>query len=251
MRRGPTPAPRPVQFQDRTGRLGRRGRARCSVVPDARRRVADRPGRPAVQRSGHHPDGIARRGGRSGRPQARGLRLPAVLGVERQLDPPRLGEALDGRLLRRRRGRQRRPPEDEQRRLDDGRLERLDQLQADERHQRRPRERRPGRPDRPELRLDGGRGGPPEGAAGQLGVPRQSRPPDRRRRARPRRRRRQPRLRADRGDLCRRIHGARPVHPGGTEQGRRRATSSRSTRPAGSATTRSRTRPRRAAPTRS
>ena len=42
--------------------------------------------------------------------RARGVRLPAVLGADRQLDPARLGEALDDRLLRRRRGRQRRPP---------------------------------------------------------------------------------------------------------------------------------------------
>ena len=50
--------------------------------------------------------GPAGRRGRPGRPQARGLRLPAVLGADRQLDPARLGEALDGRLLR---GRRRRP----------------------------------------------------------------------------------------------------------------------------------------------
>ena len=45
------------------------------------------------------------RGGRSGRAEARGLRLPAVLGAVRQLDPARLGEALDHRLLRGRGGR--------------------------------------------------------------------------------------------------------------------------------------------------
>ena len=48
-----------------------------------------------------------RRGRRSRRPPPRGLRLPAVLGAGRQLDPARLGEALDRRLLRRRRGRER------------------------------------------------------------------------------------------------------------------------------------------------
>ena len=45
------------------------------------------------------------------------------------------------------------PPEDEQRRLDDGRLERLDELEDDRRHQRRPRQWRAGRADRAELRL--------------------------------------------------------------------------------------------------
>ena len=90
-----------------------------------------------------------------------------VLGAERQLDHARLGEDLDGRLLRRRGGRQGQPPEEEQRRLDDGRLERLDQLEDDQRHQRRARQRRAGRPDRPELRLVVDRPRPPEGAARQ------------------------------------------------------------------------------------
>ena len=157
--------------------------------------------------------------GRSGRTQARGLRLPAVLGADRQLDPARLGEALDHRLLRGRRGRRRHPPEDEQRRLDDGRLERLDELEDDQRHQRRPCQRRPGRADRPELRLVLGGRDPPEGAARQLGASRQPRPPDRGGRPRPRRRRRQPRLRADRLDLRRRVHRAGPLGPGRAQQG--------------------------------
>ena len=50
----------------------------------------------------------------------------------------------------------------------------------------------------------------PEGVAREPGGPCQPRPPDRGRRARPRRGRRQPRLRTDRLDLRRRVHGARP-----------------------------------------
>ena len=151
--------------------------------------------------------------------QARGLRLPAVLGAVRQLDPARLGEALDHRLLRGRGGRQRQPPEEEQRRLDDRRLERLDEREDDRRHQRRPRQRRPCRPDRPELRLVVDRCRPPEGAARQFGEPGQPRPADRRGRARPRRRRRQPRLRTDRLDLRERVHRAGPLGPSRTQQG--------------------------------
>ena len=84
---------------------------------------------------------------------------------------------------------------------------------------------------------------------GEPDRPRQPRPPDRGRRARSRRRRRQPRLRADRGDLRRRVHVARPVDPEPSSTRSRPATSSRSTRWAGSATTRSRRPPRPAAPT--
>ena len=62
-------------------------------------------------------------------------------------------EALDDRLLRGRRRRQRGPPAQEHRRIDDRRLERLDELEADRRHQCRARQRRAGRADRPELRL--------------------------------------------------------------------------------------------------
>ena len=96
----------------------------------------------------------------------------------------------------------------EQRRLDDGRLERLDELEADRRHQRRPRPRHAGRPHGPELRLDLEPGRPPEGAPRQLRRPAEPRPPDRSRRPRPGRRRRQPRLRAHRLGLCRRVHAA-------------------------------------------
>ena len=127
-----------------------------------------RPGRPALPRPGRprssaQPAAAVDPGGA----QARGVRLPAVLGADRQLDPARLGEALDRRLLRRRRARQRRPPEAQQRRLDDGRLERLDELEDDRGHQRGPRQRRPGRADRPELRLVVDRRDPPEGAPRQ------------------------------------------------------------------------------------
>ena len=125
----------------------RRAEAREAGSRPPRRRSAG----PAVGRAdvpyvapGDVDPGRPRRGRRSGRAPSRGLRLPAVLGADRQLDPARLGEALDDRLLRRRRGRQRRPPEEEQRRHDDRRLERLDELEDDRRHQRRPRQRRPG-----------------------------------------------------------------------------------------------------------
>ena len=97
----------------RGGRRPVRGPRRCAVRPAGRR-------------------------GRSGRAQARGLRLPPVLGADRQLDPTRLGEAVHDRLLRGRRGRQGRSPANEQRRVDDGRLERLDELEDDERHRTRP-----------------------------------------------------------------------------------------------------------------
>ena len=156
--------------------------------------------------------------GRSGRTQARGLRLPAVLGADRQLDTARLGEALDHRLLRGRRGRRRDPPEDEQRRLDDGRLERLDELADDGRHQRRPCEWRAGRADGAELCLVLVGRDPPEGAARQLGTSPHACPPDRGSGAGSRRRRRQPRLRADRLDLRRRIHRAGPLGPGRAQQ---------------------------------
>ena len=206
------------------GRLSGKALARRREGPrvgSGRRAVARPSGRPTLpylKRVDVDPDRPGR-GRRSGRPEARGLRLPAVLGADRQLDPARLGEALDDRLLRGRGGRQRQPPEEEQRRLDDRRLERLDEREDDRRHQRRPRQWRPGRADRPELRLVVDRRRPPEGAARQLGEPGQPRPADRGGRARPRRRRRQPRLRADRLDLRRRVHGAGPHGPGRAQQG--------------------------------
>ena len=89
-----------------------------------------------------------RRRGRSGRAAPRGLRLPALLGADRPLDPARLGDPVDDRLLRRRGDCQRHPRTQEQRRFDDGRLERLDELEDDRRHRCRPRPRDPRRADR-------------------------------------------------------------------------------------------------------
>ena len=158
--------------------------------------------------------------GRSGWPPSRGVRVPAVLGADRPVDQARLGDALDHRLLRGRGRRQRRSPAQERRRIDDRGLERLDELEADRGHQYRPRQWHPRRADRPELRLVVVGRDPPEGPARQRDRPRQPRPPDRGRRAGSRRRRRQPRLRADRVDLWRRVHRARPVGPRRAQQGR-------------------------------
>ncbi len=109
---------------------------------------------------------------RPGRAAAGGLRFPAVLGDRRRVDPARLGEALDDRLLRRGRGRQRRPPADEPGRLHDGRLERLDELEPDRCHRPGTCQRGSRRVDRPELRLDVEPAWDPEGAARQRGRPR-------------------------------------------------------------------------------
>ena len=78
---------------------------------DPRRVPSDRPTPPTWTRTTVDP-GRSRRRRRSRRPPSRGLRVPAVLGADRRLDPARLGEALDDRLLRGRRRRQRRPPAD-------------------------------------------------------------------------------------------------------------------------------------------
>ena len=72
-------------------------------------------------------------GGQSGRPPARGVRLPAVLGADRPVDQARLVDALDDRLLRGRGRRQRGSPAQERRRIDDRGLERLDELEDDRR----------------------------------------------------------------------------------------------------------------------
>ena len=153
-------APR-VDAPDRRSGHGHRGRPAPRVV---------RAARPTVELAAAVDPG---------RPPPRGVRLPAVLGADRQLDHARLGEDLDRRLLRRRGRRQGQPHQEEQRRVDDRRLERLDQLEDDERHQRRARQPHAGRADRAELRLDGDRPRPPEGAARQRRPPGQPRPPDR------------------------------------------------------------------------
>ena len=108
-----------------------------------------------------------------------------------------------------------------------------------------------GRPDGLGVRLDERRGGEAGRPPRQPGRAAEPRPPDRRGRPRSGRRRRQPRLRADRVGPRRRLHGASSGRCATSSTGSTGATSSPSTRRAGSATTRSRTRPRRAAPTRS
>ena len=106
---------RPRPTRRRRGRLGRlRRRPARAVDPSTRARGRHRELGRHERRAHLRP----RRGRRPGRPAPRGLRLPAVLGAGRQLDPPRLGEDLDRRLLRRRRGRQGQPPEAGRERLD-------------------------------------------------------------------------------------------------------------------------------------
>ena len=93
--------PPPIPIRPTAGRPPVRSRARCPGGRSGRRR----PGRSGVWSS---PTPTRRRGPTRRSAQAacaRGLRLPAVLGAVRQLDPARLGEALDDRLLRRRRRR--------------------------------------------------------------------------------------------------------------------------------------------------
>ena len=221
------------------GRAGCGGRGRDARIGRPRGRSRRR----AVRRAGLRAPGRPRRRRRPGRPQARGVRLPAVLGADRQLDAARLGEALDHRLLRRRRGRQRRPPAPQRGRLDHRRLERLDELEADRRHQCRARQRDPGRADRAELRLVVRRGDAPEGAARQRRAraptsPARSRPPSA--------------IAARTGSTSISSRSCRPMptssprwsSPSAPSSTRStRATRSRSTPPAGSATTRSRRRP--------
>ena len=110
---------------------------------------------PATGTAGDRPTLRPRRHRRPGRPPPRGLRLPAVLGADRQLDPPRLGEDLDRRLLRRR-GRRGRATSS--RRGADGSTtvgwsgwtsSRMTNVINAAHAERRPR-----RPDRPELCLD-------------------------------------------------------------------------------------------------
>ena len=165
------------------------------------------------------------------------------------IDPARLGEAVDGRVLRGRCQFDGQPHQEEQRRDDDRRLERLDELEDDERHQRGPHEPHACRPDGAELRLDGQPARQPEGAPRILHRPAQPGPAGRRGHPRSRRGRGQPRLRAHRLRLCRGVHRPRPHDARRAQQGRPRATSSRSTPWATSATTRSRTPPQPAAPT--
>ena len=159
--------------------------------------------------------------------------------------------ALDDRLLRRRRRQERQPPEARLRRLDDDRLERLDELEDDLDHQRRPRQGHARRADGQRVRWIDRPGPAPERAARQPHRPAQPRPPDRGGRPRPRRRRRQPRLRADRDRLRRRVHGARPDGPDRAQQAGARLPADVRHDRLRSATTRSRPRPLRAAPTRS
>ena len=161
-----------------------------------------------------------------GRAQARGLRLPAVLGADATARPGSTGRSS------------RPSPTSASGRAANGTLQKRNSdgsttvgwsgwtsSKMTVGHQRRPRQRRPGRPDRPELRLVLDRRGAPEVAPRQLGQSGQPRPPDRGGRPRSRRGRRQPRLRADRLDLRRRVHLARPGGPVRAEQGRTRATS--------------------------
>ena len=181
---------------------------RPSPIPRTRSRPTP-PRTPATERA-VEADAIdpARRDQPQG-PPPRDLRLPAVLGADRQLDDARLRQDLDDRLLRRRGRGERHAGADQQGRLHDRRLERLDELEADQRHQRRAPEPHPGRADRAELRLVERRRDQAEGAPGQRDGPDHPGQADRGGRPGPRRGRRQPRLRAARGRLRRRVRLAR------------------------------------------
>ena len=136
---GGRPRHRPVPAPSRRPLDGRRPRAAIPPGrPAERRRDAHgqrHPRRPGQGRRRHHrpadrrcgpadrrragrrrsPHDRERRRPRRDRQQrwaaTRGLRLPAVLGAERELDPARLGQDLDGLVLRRRRRRERQPAE--------------------------------------------------------------------------------------------------------------------------------------------
>ena len=233
------------------GRLtGQAIRERAGRVRADRRPCVIRPDGPIVDPRGGDP-GRPRRGRRSGRSRARGVRLPAVLGAVGQLDHARLGKALDDRLLRGGCRRQRQPRDDQQGRIHDRRLGRLDQLEDDPGHRAGARQQRPGRPHRPELRLELERREQAEGAARELDRACQPGSPDRRRGPRSGRRRGQPRRRADRlrrtPTSSRRWSGRSAP----SSMRSRRATSSPSIPWATSATIRSRRPPLRAAPMRS
>ena len=86
---------------------GTRPQERSDVDPRPVIRRPGRGGRRAVPGPGRRDRRHARSGRRPGRSQARGLRLPALLGADRPVDPAGLGEAVDGRLLRGRSRRQR------------------------------------------------------------------------------------------------------------------------------------------------
>ena len=86
--------PRELARRPRVGQGAARDDPPSSPLPAARRpRVGRRPRGPAVRRSHHVVRGPAGGRGRSGRPQARGLRLPAVLGAVGQLDPAATGRS--------------------------------------------------------------------------------------------------------------------------------------------------------------
>ena len=193
---------------------------RSEGIGEQRDDRTERPGRHALGRPAVCSEGGPGRRGRSGRSSSGGVRVPAVLGADRPFDQARLADALDHRLLRGRGRRQRRSPAQELGRIDDRGVERLDELEADRDHQYRSRQWHPRRADRPELRLVVVGGDPPEGPARERDRPRQPRPPDRGGGAGSRRGWRQPRLRADRIELRRRVHRARPVGPRRAQQGR-------------------------------
>ena len=179
-------------------------------------------GDPAVDERRAHVRG----GRRRERAPTRGLRLPAVLGDRRQPHHARLADALDGRVLQRRLPAIRRAATST---TPDGSAttgwggwtsSKMTSIinAAHQNHDAR-------RPDDLVLRLEQRRRDAPGQAPRQRDRP--VHPGEGRRGRRPgsRRGRNQPRLRADRGRLCRRVHRARAVDPDRARPDPRRATS--------------------------
>ena len=181
---------------DHDRRADGHARHRCARDRTVRCASPGRPGPLVVHR--RRPDRRTGRRGQPGRPAQGGLRFPAVLGGLRQRHAARLGEALDGGLLRGRGDGYRRVAQDQHRWLDECRLEWLDELEADLDHQRRARPPHTGRPDRAELRVDRRAARHPEGIARVRQRTARARAPDRGGRARSRCRRREPGLRTHR-----------------------------------------------------
>ena len=244
LRASPTPSPAPAVSDAPAVPAASGDPADAPPSPAATPAPVDAPGgRPRHSGPGRlarAPRRARRRPRRRVGPAPAGVRVPPVLGALGRIDQAQLRRPVDHRVLLGGGHVEGQSQEEGRGRHEHHRVGRLDQLVDDAGHQRGPPARHARRPHGLRVRLDVEPGQRPEGDPRQRDRAPEPRTPDGSGRSRPGRRRRQPRLRAPRLRLRRRVRGVPQDHAQRAQQDQERATSSPTTRPASSATTRSR-----------